>query len=152
MLSNVDINEELGDLSDGIIAFCISLLISGALVWFVLVQLIRLSIKLLLSYKGWMYEAPGKPISKPTKLWLHLRSMRPILNDEEFAELEHLSEVFRKGVGRRLQRYLQLKSWLSTNYDTLNEHPTHNQGARAANVTYCALQFRRQVERQEVSP
>ncbi|VDO99948.1 unnamed protein product, partial [Heligmosomoides polygyrus] len=197
---------------DGIVGFCVSLLISGALIWFVLVQLLRLSIKLLLSYKGWMYEAPGQPISMPTKLWLsvlnlmsksgpmlhsyqgalphlplpsldetvekHLISMRPILDDEEYAELEHLSEIFRKGVGRRLQRYLSLKSWLSTNYvtdwweefvymrqrspiminsnyygfDTLNEHPTHNQGARAANVTYAALQFRRQVERQEVTP
>ncbi|KAK6051940.1 Choline/Carnitine O-acyltransferase [Cooperia oncophora] len=197
---------------DGYLAFFISLLISGAFIWFVLVQLLRLSIKLLLSYKGWMYETPGKPISKPTKLWLgilklmsmsgpmlhsyqgalphlplpsleetlerHLLSMKPILNDEEFAELEHLTEVFRKGVGRRLQRYLTLKSWLSTNYvtdwweefvylrqrspiminsnyygfDTLYEHPTTNQGARAANVTYCALQFRRQVERQEISP
>ncbi|CAJ0605158.1 unnamed protein product [Cylicocyclus nassatus] len=197
---------------EGIISFCISLLISGAFIWFVLVQVIRLSIKLLLSYKGWMYEQPGKPISTPTKLWLgvlklmsksgpmmhsyqgalphlplpslndtiekHLLSMRPILNDEEFEELEHLSEVFRKGLGRRLQRYLQLKSWLSTNYvtdwweefvymrqrspiminsnyygfDTLNEHPTHNQAARAANVTYTALLFRRQVERQEVTP
>ncbi|KJH51980.1 Choline/Carnitine O-acyltransferase [Dictyocaulus viviparus] len=197
---------------DGIIGFCFSLLISGALIWFVLVQVLRITLKFLLSYKGWMYEQPGKPISTLTKLWLgflnvmsksgpmlhsyqgalphlplpsldetvakHLVSMRPILNDEEFAELEHLSEVFRKGVGRRLQRYLSLKSWLSTNYvtdwweefvylrqrspiminsnyygfDTLNEHPTNNQGARAANVTYSALQFRRQVERQEVTP
>ncbi|KAL6736518.1 hypothetical protein Aduo_006863 [Ancylostoma duodenale] len=197
---------------DGPLGFCISLLISGSLIWFVLVQLLRLSIKLLLSYKGWMYEQPGKPISTPTKLWLgllnlmsksgpmmhsyqgalphlplpslndtierHLLSMRPILNDEEFEELEHLSEVFRKGLGRRLQRYLSLKSWLSTNYvtdwweefvymrqrspiminsnyygfDTLNEHPTDSQSARAANVTYTALLFRRQVERQEVTP
>ncbi|EYB97588.1 hypothetical protein Y032_0139g2111 [Ancylostoma ceylanicum] len=197
---------------DGLLGFCISLLISGALIWFVLVQLLRLSIKLLLSYKGWMYEQPGKPISTPTKLWLgllnlmsksgpmmhsyqgalphlplpslndtierHLLSMRPILNDEEFEELEHLSEVFRKGLGRRLQRYLQLKSWLSTNYVTdwweefvymrqrspiminsnyygfgaLHEHPTDSQAARAANVTYTALLFRRQVDRQEVTP
>ncbi|WKX96780.1 hypothetical protein Q1695_012880 [Nippostrongylus brasiliensis] len=197
---------------DGYFGFFVSLILSGAFIWIVLVQLLRLSIKLLLSYKGWMYESPGKPISTPTKLWLgmlnlmsksgpmlhsyqgalphlplpsldetverHLLSMRPILNDEEYAELEHLSEVFRKGVGRRLQRYLSLKSWLSTNYvtdwweefvymrqrspiminsnyygfDTLNEHPTHNQGARAANVTYSALQFRRQVERQEITP
>ncbi|WKX96781.1 hypothetical protein Q1695_012880 [Nippostrongylus brasiliensis] len=199
-------------IEDGYFGFFVSLILSGAFIWIVLVQLLRLSIKLLLSYKGWMYESPGKPISTPTKLWLgmlnlmsksgpmlhsyqgalphlplpsldetverHLLSMRPILNDEEYAELEHLSEVFRKGVGRRLQRYLSLKSWLSTNYvtdwweefvymrqrspiminsnyygfDTLNEHPTHNQGARAANVTYSALQFRRQVERQEITP
>ena len=64
----------------------IALLIASALTWFVLVQvpylayrihrsstaiqLLRLSIKALLCYKGWMYESPGKPISTPTKLWL----------------------------------------------------------------------------------
>ncbi|KAJ1359359.1 hypothetical protein KIN20_018063 [Parelaphostrongylus tenuis] len=128
------------------------------------------------SYQGALPHLPLPSLNETVEK--HLLSMRPILNDEEFAELEHLSEVFRKGVGRRLQRYLSLKSWLSTNYvtdwweefvymrqrspiminsnyygfDTLNEHPTRNQGARAANVTYTALQFRRQVERQEVTP
>ncbi|CAD6196680.1 unnamed protein product [Caenorhabditis auriculariae] len=197
---------------DGLVGLGLSCLVAGALVWFLLVQLLRLSIKLLLTYKGWMYESPGKPVSTSTKIWLgilhfisraqpmlhsfqgalphlplpklddtvrkHLLSMRPILNDEEYAELEFLSERFRKGVGRRLQRYLVLKSYLSTNYvtdwweefvymrqrspiminsnyygfDTLNEHPTENQASRAANITYNALQFRRMVDRQEVSP
>ncbi|CAL2051956.1 unnamed protein product [Caenorhabditis brenneri] len=41
----------------------------------------------------------------------NLLSMKPILSDEEHQELESLSERFRKGVGRRLQRYLTLKSW-----------------------------------------
>lgn len=48
----------------------------------------------------------------------HLLSMKPILSEEEYKELEYLSERFRKGVGRRLQRYLILKSWMSTNYVT----------------------------------
>ncbi|CAI4231368.1 unnamed protein product [Auanema sp. JU1783] len=197
---------------EGIIGQSLSVLISGALIWFVLVQVLRFSIKFLLTYKGWMYEQPGKSVSTPTKLWLgllhlisksepmlhsfqgalphlplpsldetvsrHLRSMKPILSEQEYAELEFLSERFRKGVGRRLQRYLVLKSWLSTNYvtdwweefvymrqrspiminsnyygfDTLNEHPTTNQAARAANITWAAIQFRRLVDRQEVTP
>lgn len=37
-------------------------------------------------------------------------------------------------------------------FDTLNENPTKNQAARAANVTWGALLFRRLIERQEVSP
>lgn len=44
---------------------------------------------------------------------------------------------------------------LDSNYygfDTLNENPTKNQAARAANVTWGALLFRRLIERQEVSP
>lgn len=42
--------------------------------------------------------------------------MRPILNDDEYEELERLTEKFRRGVGRRLQRYLILKSYMSTNW------------------------------------
>ncbi|CAJ0959804.1 unnamed protein product, partial [Mesorhabditis belari] len=197
---------------DGILGQSLSVLLSAAIVWFLLIQILRLSLKALLSYKGWMYESVGKPVSTPTKVWLmflhfiskaspmlhsfqgalphlplpsldetvnkHLRSMRPILNDEEYADLEFLSERFRRGVGRRLQRYLMLKSWLSSNYvtdwweefvylrqrspiminsnyyalDTLNEHPTTNQAARAANLTWASLQFRRLVDRQEVTP
>lgn len=104
--------------------------------------------------------------------------MRPITTDEEYEELVEMSEKFRKGIGRRLQRYLIIKSFMSTNYvtdwweefvylrqrspiminsnyygfDTLNENPTTNQAARAANVTWGALLFRRLIERQEVSP
>ncbi|KAF1746285.1 hypothetical protein GCK72_022738 [Caenorhabditis remanei] len=106
----------------------------------------------------------------------HLLSMKPILSHDEYQELEFFSERFRKGVGRRLQRYLTLKSWFSSNYvtdwweefvymrqrspiminsnyyrfDTLNE--TKNQAAHAAILTYTSLQLRRMVDRQEVSP
>lgn len=197
---------------DGIIGQTLSVVLAGGLLWFVLVQTLRFSIKAMLTYKGWMYEEVGKPVSSPTKLWFgilhfiarfdpmmhsfqgalphlplpsldetvakHLLSMKPILSEEEYKELEFLSERFRKGVGRRLQRYLILKSWMSTNYvtdwweefvymrqrspiminsnyygfDSMNCHPTTHQGARAANITYCSLLFRRMVERQEVSP
>ena len=60
--------------------------------------------------------------------------MKPILSEKDYEELEHLSEKFRRygsrrvetrrhsklfrGVGRRLQRYLTLKSFLSINYVT----------------------------------
>jgi hypothetical protein len=42
--------------------------------------------------------------------------MRPITTDEEYARLCTLTDEFLSGVGPRLQRYLMLKSWLSTNY------------------------------------
>lgn len=197
---------------DGMVGQSISVVFSAAIVWFILIQLLRLSLKGLLSYKGWMYENVGKPVSTPTKIWLgilhlisksgpllhsfqgalphlplpslddtvnkHLISMRPVLSKEEYYKLEKLSETFRKGVGRRLQRYLILKTYMSANFvtdwweeyiylrqrtpiminsnyyalDTMQEHPTRNQAARAANITYAALQFRRLVDRQEVTP
>lgn len=55
----------------GVISKLLAGLTSGALLWFCLVQLFRLSLKWFLSYKGWMYENPhatGK-ISAPTQLW-----------------------------------------------------------------------------------
>lgn len=85
---------------------------------------------------------------------------------------------FRKGVGLRLQGWLRLKSWFSSNYvtdwweqyiylrgrtpiminsnyygiDTLFLHPTHVPAARAANLTAAVLEFRRLLERQELKP
>ena len=104
--------------------------------------------------------------------------MRPLMNDDEYNELVEFTEKFRKGIGRRLQRYLVIKSWLSINYvtdwwfefvylrqrsplminsnyygfGTLSYVSTTNQAARAANVTWAALLFRRKIDRQEVTP
>uniref|UniRef100_A0A0N5A3Y6 carnitine O-palmitoyltransferase n=1 Tax=Parastrongyloides trichosuri TaxID=131310 RepID=A0A0N5A3Y6_PARTI len=195
--------------------FChmMSLLIGGSLFWFILIQIMRLSLKFLLSYKGWMYQSSfEKNITQFTKIWFgilhfiskfeptlhsfqgslphlplpnlddtldrHLKSIRPFTTDDEYNEMVLLTEKFRKGLGRRLQRYLIIKSWLSVNYvsdwweefvymrqrspiminsnyygfDTLNMQPTHLQAARAANITWAALLFRRMIERQEVTP
>lgn len=198
---------------DGVVSQILSLLICGVLIWFVAIQVLRLSLKILLSYKGWMYESPvSKELSSASKLWLgilhfisrsepmlhsfqgalphlplpsledtlqkHLRSMRPVCTDEEYKELVDLTDKFRRGIGRRLQRYLVIKSFLSINYvtdwweefvylrqrspiminsnyygfDTLNQHPTSIQSARAGNLTWAALTFRRMVERQQVTP
>ncbi|VDN36527.1 unnamed protein product [Cylicostephanus goldi] len=194
--------------------------------WLGVLKLMSKSGPMMHSYQGALPHLPLPSLNDTIEK--HLLSMRPILNDEEFEELEHLSEVFRKGLGRRLQRYLQLKSWLSTNYvrisyspitvsglayfksqvtdwweefvymrqrspiminsnyygfvnshasyhkiDTLNEHPTHNQAARAANtvliyviqfsvsprtkVPFCTMQYERlfnscRVPGEEVKP
>lgn len=85
---------------------------------------------------------------------------------------------FRKGIGRKLQGWLRLKSWFSSNYvsdwweqyiylrgrspiminsnyygiDTLFVHQTRIPAARAANIIASVLEFRRLVERQELKP
>lgn len=42
--------------------------------------------------------------------------MRPLCTDKEYDELVQLTEEFRNGVGRHLQWYLIIKSFLSINY------------------------------------
>ncbi|KAL3285273.1 hypothetical protein HHI36_019383 [Cryptolaemus montrouzieri] len=183
--------------------------------WLSVVFLLRYTFKLLLMYKGWMYEARGggKPISLSTKLWLvgvkifsgwnsprlysyqgslprlplpsvhetaqrYLRSVRPLQDDQQYEKTKQLAEEFEKGIGKKLQRYLILKSWWSSNYvsdwweeyvylrgrsplminsnfyamDAIYLHPTRVQAARAASTIYSALVFRRLVERQELEP
>ncbi|XP_029658757.1 carnitine O-palmitoyltransferase 1, liver isoform isoform X2 [Formica exsecta] len=187
----------------------------GLFLWLAVIYAIRYTLKLLLIYKGWMYEARGKA-RKPsgmTKIWFllvklfsgwhkpmlysfqgslprlplpavtettkrYLRSVRPLLDDENYARMERLAIEFQNGIGVKLQRYLVLKSWWSTNYvsdwweeyvylrgrsplmvnsnfygiDAILSHPTNLQAARAAAVIHSCLQYRRLIERQELEP
>lgn len=108
----------------------------------------------------------------------YLRSVKPLLDDETYRRVELEAKDFQNGIAKKLQRYLILKSWWSTNYvsdwweeyvylrgrsplmvnsnfygiDAIFAHPTTNQAARAANVCHLLLQFRRVVDRQELEP
>lgn len=92
--------------------------------------------------------------------------------------MEKLASEFEKGIGTKLQRYLWLKSWWSSNYvsdwweeyvylrgrsplminsnfygiDAIMYQPTKVQAARAASAIHSILQYRRLVERQELEP
>ncbi|XP_044734415.1 carnitine O-palmitoyltransferase 1, liver isoform isoform X2 [Chrysoperla carnea] len=183
--------------------------------WLTVIFTIRYTLKLLLMYKGWMYEArgAGRKISLKTKLWLgivkvlsgwntprlysfqgslpklplpsvhdttrrYLRSVRPLVDDENYKRLENLAQEFENGIGKKLQRYLVLKSWWSSNYvsdwweeyvylrgrsplminsnfygiDAVFMHPSTNQAARAASFINSCLNYRRLIERQELQP
>lgn len=189
--------------------------IIGLLLWLMVIYVIRYTFKLLLMYKGWMYESreKGCNASRITKTWTtlvklffgwhkpmlysfqgslprlplpsvvdtmkrYLRSVRPLLDDENYARMETLANEFQKGIGVKLQRYLILKSWWATNYvsdwweeyvylrgrspimvnsnfygiDAILMYPTDIQVARAASVIYSCLQYRRLIERQELEP
>lgn len=104
--------------------------------------------------------------------------MRPLLDDAAYANMEKLAKEFESTVGGRFQMYLMLKSWWSTNYvsdwweeyvylrgrsalminsnfygiDAIYMNQTSVQSARAANICYLLLTFRRMVERQELEP
>lgn len=108
----------------------------------------------------------------------YLRSVRPLLDDETYEKFKREANEFQNGIGKKLQRYLILKSWWATNYvsdwweeyvylrgrsplmvnsnfygvDAIFTQPTKNQAARAASVCHLLLQFRRNVDRQELEP
>ncbi|XP_037891479.1 LOW QUALITY PROTEIN: carnitine O-palmitoyltransferase 1, liver isoform [Glossina fuscipes] len=189
--------------------------LASLFVWLSICFTMRYTLKLLLMYKGWMYEsrAPGSKVSLRTKLWAgavklfsswnkpglysfqgslprlpapsvhdtmtrYLRSVRPLLDDEKYKKMERLASEFEHTIGKKLQWYLILKSWWSTNYvsdwweeyvylrgrsplminsnfygtDAIFMNLTQNQAARAANVIYLLLCFRRSIERQEMQP
>ncbi|XP_075167500.1 carnitine O-palmitoyltransferase whd isoform X1 [Haematobia irritans] len=189
--------------------------LASLVIWLSICFTMRYTLKLLLMYKGWMYEsrAPGSKTSLATKLWAgavkvfsswnkpglysfqgslprltlpsvsettqrYLRSVRPLLDDDKFKRMEALAHEFETTIGKKLQWYLILKSWWSTNYvsdwweeyvylrgrsplminsnfygtDAIFMDLTHNQAARAANVIYLLLSFRRLIERQELQP
>ncbi|VDO98710.1 unnamed protein product [Soboliphyme baturini] len=104
--------------------------------------------------------------------------MRPLLNDEKYERMVKLSNEFKNTIGPRLQRYLCVKALFASNYvsdwweeyvylrsrapiiinsnyyglDYIGDPPTKIWAARAANITYGALLFRRLIERQELKP
>ncbi|XP_050308921.1 carnitine O-palmitoyltransferase 1, liver isoform isoform X3 [Anthonomus grandis grandis] len=108
----------------------------------------------------------------------YLKSVRPLLDDKSHAKMVLLAEEFKNGIGKKLQRYLLLKSWWATNYvsdwweeyvylrgryplminsnfygiDAIMLHPTTNQAARAGSIINSLLMFRRLLDRQELDP
>ena len=46
----------------------------------------------------------------------YLLTVRPFVDDAEYERIMSLAEDFKGGMGRRLQRYLWVKSWWSSNY------------------------------------
>ncbi|XP_069621599.1 carnitine O-palmitoyltransferase 1, muscle isoform [Ranitomeya imitator] len=108
----------------------------------------------------------------------YLESVQPLLSKEKFNRMKELSEEFQKDLGRKLQKYLHLKSWWATNYvsdwweeyiylrgrgpimvnsnyyamDFLTVSPTTNQAARAGNAIHAMLMYRRKLERGLIPP
>nr|KAG5686967.1 hypothetical protein BaRGS_022968 [Batillaria attramentaria] len=167
----------------------LSTLLLGTLLWIVVINLIKYCLKLLLTYHGWMYEMHGK-LSLKTKLWLYLTSIQPLMEEEKYKRMEKLATEFESGLGKKLQRYLILKScvtqsltqrmdnvvmcfqvsdwWeqyvylagrspimINSNYygvDALLVKSTSHQASRAANLICMMLQYRREVDREELDP
>lgn len=130
----------------------------------------------LYSFQG---SLPRLPLPKVhDTLSRYLDSIRPLLDDDNYNRMEELAKDFERTIGQKLQRYLMLKSWWSTNYvsdwweeyvylrgrsplmvnsnfygiDALFLNITNIQTARAAVAVNLLLRFRRLVDRQELKP
>nr|XP_008121227.1 PREDICTED: LOW QUALITY PROTEIN: carnitine O-palmitoyltransferase 1, muscle isoform [Anolis carolinensis] len=108
----------------------------------------------------------------------YLESVRPLLDEERFLDMEALALDFQQRLISRLQKYLLLKSWWATNYvsdwweeyiylrgrspimvnsnyyvmDFLYTTPTHLQAARAGNAVHSILLYRRRLDREDLAP
>ncbi|XP_063782694.1 carnitine O-palmitoyltransferase 1, muscle isoform [Pseudophryne corroboree] len=108
----------------------------------------------------------------------YLQSVQSLLDEENYNRMKGLAEEFRKDLGRKLQKYLHLKSWWATNYvsdwweeyiylrgrgpimvnsnyyamDFLSINPSTNQAARAGNAIHAILLYRRKLERGLIPP
>ncbi|XP_037788959.1 carnitine O-palmitoyltransferase 1, liver isoform-like [Penaeus monodon] len=145
--------------------------------WFLAVKMMtKFSRPMLYSYQGSLPRLPLPALDDTMKRYL--RSVRPLMDDENYERMQNLALEFQKGIGKKLQRYLLLKSWWATNYvtdwweefvylrgrspimvnsnfygtDAILLRPTRIQAARAANVTHAAFLFRRLVDRQQLQP
>uniref|UniRef100_A0A8C3A151 Carnitine O-palmitoyltransferase 1, muscle isoform n=1 Tax=Cyclopterus lumpus TaxID=8103 RepID=A0A8C3A151_CYCLU len=145
-------------------------------VWLSLVKMFSGRRPLLYSFQA---SLPRLPVpSVDDTIQRYLESVRPLLNSDQYNQMEMLANDFKDSKAARLQRYLILKSWWGTNYvsdwweeyiylrgrgpimvnsnfyimDLLYMTPTHRQAARAGNVVHAMLQYRRKLERGEHAP
>ncbi|XP_075945980.1 carnitine O-palmitoyltransferase 1, muscle isoform [Anarhichas minor] len=149
---------------------------SSTKVWLSLVKMFSGRRPLLYSFQA---SLPRLPVpSVDDTIYRYLESVRPLLNSEQYNQMEMLANDFKDSKAAQLQRYLILKSWWGTNYvsdwweeyiylrgrspimvnsnfyimDLLYIIPTHRQAARAGNVVHAMLQYRRKLERGEHAP
>ncbi|XP_022374636.1 carnitine O-palmitoyltransferase 1, muscle isoform isoform X6 [Enhydra lutris kenyoni] len=155
----------------------LSMVVFSTGVWMTGIFFFRQTLKLLLSYHGWMFEMHGQT-SHFTKVWAYLESVRPLLDDAEYYRMETLAKDFQEKTAPRLQKYLVLKSWWATNYvsdwweeyvylrsraplvvnsnyyvmDFVLIQNTNIQAARLGNIVHAMILYRRKLDREEIKP
>lgn len=142
-----------------------------------------LLVKFLMGYNPNLYSyqssLPYLPVpSINDTITRYLRTVRPLLDDENYKRFEKEAEDFRNGIGKRLQRYLMLKYLISSNYvsdwweeyvylrgrspimvnsnfyalDCIFRPSNCKQASRAANCVISALIHRRNLENEKIKP
>ncbi|ETW09160.1 hypothetical protein H310_01593 [Aphanomyces invadans] len=107
----------------------------------------------------------------------YMKSIHPLVSDEEYKRIEALVTEFEANAGPKLQRYLVLKSWYADNYisDWWEQYvylkgrssimigsnyyvlparyiPSTNQLARAAGVVRQLMEFKQRLDREQLPP
>ncbi|XP_055951859.1 carnitine O-palmitoyltransferase 1, liver isoform-like isoform X1 [Argiope bruennichi] len=144
--------------------------------WLAIVSIIAKRKPQLYSFQGSLPNLPVPALDKTMKRYLE--TVKPLLDEEKFKRMEVLAQEFGSGIGKKLQRYLVLKSWWATNYvsdwweefiylrgrgplminsnfygiDAILVHPSKVQAARAACFIHSAFLFRRSIDRQTLKP
>lgn len=145
-------------------------------IWLVLVKLMVGRDPQLFSYQSSM---PGMPVPNLNDtIRRYLRTVRPLLDDENYNRIKQAALDFQNGPGPKLQRYLKIKSYISSNYvsdwweeyvylrgrspimvnsnfyalDCMFKQDTKHQAARAANIVAALFIYRREIDNQTLRP
>ncbi|KAG8191650.1 hypothetical protein JTE90_016443 [Oedothorax gibbosus] len=144
--------------------------------WLAIISFIVKRKPQLYSFQGSLPNLPVPPLDKTMERYL--LSVKPLLDEEKYKRMEVVAKEFASGIGKKLQRYLMLKSWWATNYvsdwweefiylrgrgplminsnfygiDAILVHPSKIQTARAASFIHSAFLFRRAIDRQTLKP
>ncbi|XP_039560513.1 carnitine O-palmitoyltransferase 1, muscle isoform [Passer montanus] len=144
--------------------------------WIALMKIMSIRKPLLYSFQSSLPKLPVPPVK--ATIARYLESVRPLLDDDKYQEMAALAKEFQEKTAPRLQRYLLLKSWWTTNYvsdwweeyiylrgrsplmvnsnyyamDFLYVIPSPIQAARAANVVHSLILYRRRLDRGEIPP
>ncbi|KAF1641617.1 Carnitine O-palmitoyltransferase 1, muscle isoform, partial [Eudyptes chrysocome] len=145
-------------------------------IWVALMKVLSIRKPLLYSFQTSLPKLPVPPVE--ATITRYLESVRPLMDDEKYSKMEALAKEFKEKTAPRLQKYLILKSWWTTNYvsdwweqyvylrsrsplmvnsnyyamDFLYVTPSHVQAARAGNVVHAILLYRRKLDRGEIPP
>jgi len=131
---------------------------------------------LLYSFQSAMPRQPVPPLHKTIERYL--QSIKPLISESAHQEQQEEATRFLHGDGKRLQRFLQLKSWFSGNYVSdwwekyvylrsrtpilINSNyygmgfhdfiPTSNQNARAAGLVHNYMKFKMELDSEKLKP
>ena len=147
-------------------------------IWFFLLRIFRGSPKLF-HCQGALPSLPVPSIKNTMERYL--TSIQPYTSEEEFQEFQDLAKEFERGLAPKLQKWVLLKSWLTTNYVSdwweqyiylssrsplmiksnyygigrvgpIYDHCSSSQTAVAANIVNTLFKWRHDIQTENVKP